>query len=180
MFEGVGWLASPPCAQRAKACSPHAPARAPRCKSQKGEEDPQCEFYKKAYRSLCPNDWVRCSGHLASLAVTRCEGRAYLCRRVPVRKRLPESAWNVCKLAAHLGCLPRASAAQRTLAVLTVGSLCLQFASPPPPFGISVDVALPRNNTCSTGTLSLICSLLLPQVERWEEAREGGSWAGKY
>jgi len=44
---------------------------------------------------------------------------------------------------AQVGCLPRASADQRTLAVLTVGSLCLQFASPPP-FGISVDVALPH------------------------------------
>ncbi len=118
----------------------------PRCKSQKGEEDPQCEFYKKAYRSLCPNDWVRCTGHPAPLAVTRCVGRAYLCRRVPVRKRFSGSVkqealrTGVGSLAQQ-GCLPRASAAHRTLAAPAVGSLCLQIASPPP-FAISADMAL--------------------------------------
>ncbi len=68
--------------------------------------------------------------------------------RIPMQTRacqqIDQGALRMCVSSlAQVGCLPRASADQRTLAVLTVGSLCLQFASPPP-FGISVDVALPH------------------------------------
>ncbi|KAK9827724.1 hypothetical protein WJX81_005556 [Elliptochloris bilobata] len=29
-----------------------------RCKAKKSEDTPECVFYKKAFRSLCPGDWV--------------------------------------------------------------------------------------------------------------------------
>ncbi|KAK9806378.1 hypothetical protein WJX72_012189 [[Myrmecia] bisecta] len=29
-----------------------------KCKGLKDESDPECEFYQKAYRSICPNEWV--------------------------------------------------------------------------------------------------------------------------
>ncbi|KAK9800342.1 hypothetical protein WJX73_006356 [Symbiochloris irregularis] len=29
-----------------------------KCKAQKDEADPECKFYQKAYRSLCPGEWV--------------------------------------------------------------------------------------------------------------------------
>ena len=84
-------------ARRTQACSPHAPACAPRCKSQKGEEDPQCEFYKKAYRSLCPTDWVRCMLHRPpcfprcdALRWTRIPMLMRVCREAFIRERLEQ------------------------------------------------------------------------------------------
>ena len=32
------------------------PAR--RCAAEKGEDDESCKFFAKAYRSLCPTEWV--------------------------------------------------------------------------------------------------------------------------
>ena len=29
-----------------------------RCKELKGEEDDECKFYQRAYRALCPGDWI--------------------------------------------------------------------------------------------------------------------------
>jgi cytochrome c oxidase subunit 6b len=29
-----------------------------KCKAEKGEEDPECKYYQKAYRSICPVEWV--------------------------------------------------------------------------------------------------------------------------
>eukprot|EP00884_Botryococcus_braunii_P023131 jgi/Botrbrau1/9501/Bobra.0252s0116.1 len=29
-----------------------------KCKAEKGEDDPQCLYYQKAYRSLCPSEWL--------------------------------------------------------------------------------------------------------------------------
>ena len=30
-----------------------------RCQKVKGEESTVCEYFKRAYRSLCPEEWVR-------------------------------------------------------------------------------------------------------------------------
>lgn len=29
-----------------------------RCKSEKGDEAPECRYHQKAYRSICPSEWV--------------------------------------------------------------------------------------------------------------------------
>lgn len=29
-----------------------------RCLYERGEEHPRCQFYQKAYQSLCPSEWV--------------------------------------------------------------------------------------------------------------------------
>lgn len=29
-----------------------------RCVAEKGEDAPECNFYQRAYRSLCPSEWV--------------------------------------------------------------------------------------------------------------------------
>ena len=54
----VGLLARAPFVQPRQALRNSAVSPG-RCKSQKSEDDPQCLFFKKAYRSLCPGDWVR-------------------------------------------------------------------------------------------------------------------------
>ena len=29
-----------------------------RCIAEKGEDEPECQFYQRAYRSICPSEWV--------------------------------------------------------------------------------------------------------------------------
>lgn len=29
-----------------------------RCKANRGEDDDECKFHQKAYRAICPGDWV--------------------------------------------------------------------------------------------------------------------------
>ncbi|EIE22321.1 cytochrome c oxidase subunit H, partial [Coccomyxa subellipsoidea C-169] len=29
-----------------------------RCVAQKGEEDPECSVFQRAYRSICPGEWL--------------------------------------------------------------------------------------------------------------------------
>lgn len=31
-----------------------------RCVKERGEDAEECKFYQKAYRSLCPDQWVSC------------------------------------------------------------------------------------------------------------------------
>ncbi len=40
-----------------------------RCVAQKGEDDPECSVFQRAYRSICPSDWLeRCAApHLCCL-----------------------------------------------------------------------------------------------------------------
>lgn len=35
-----------------------------RCKSEKGEDSPECRHHQKAYRSICPSEWVCASSRL--------------------------------------------------------------------------------------------------------------------
>ena len=41
-----------------------------KCIQEKEESSPDCMFYQKAYRSLCPSEWVRHSVSLSCYAVT--------------------------------------------------------------------------------------------------------------
>lgn len=35
-----------------------------RCVAQKGEDDPECSVFQRAYRSICPSEWLERCEHL--------------------------------------------------------------------------------------------------------------------
>ncbi len=44
-----------------------------RCVAQKGEEDPECSVFQRAYRSICPGEWLERCVSIVSLQLTRNE-----------------------------------------------------------------------------------------------------------
>jgi hypothetical protein len=155
-----------------------------RCAFERSEEEERCQFYKRAYESVCPSEWVsagstqlpgrsacwshsgRCSGSQASAVVPPCVQYLVPASACGTWHRRP--CWHRCCC-----CCQQSSGVISTSDIASVALFRVDSGLYPFIHGLSKITALMK-------PAHLTCCSAWTQLEQWEELRGNGTWYGKY